>query len=777
MTTPLTKYAGKYGINHDFTTLLAQKSGLTPVFRGFNTQLPGALRDAEQFQKSILFDYTTQQLQDLDAISERRLRKPDIRGSAVPFWSRGNWYNGGGEVKTYRRAGTRSGRWVGSDEDVWAAVQECIIMASKLLNENVYVVEFINHLIIGDQKPIARKRVPRWTTNRPDRQRPFELTSLGMGGFISPERQDQLRGERVALYKHLQQLLTIAFKTSNEDPFKDSEEAVPEMPYQDSTDAWTEGDVSDIEGDESNVDKVSNGIYTFIDFDIVAPLLGDRLNDAERLGLQYWIATTLVHESIHALWIVLHARKTRRETGIALHARIEPYVVTDQIMELGFAMEGRALGGHLKPMWKKPHINFGYWVEPGFPTTNDIARKNSGSAVLQSAALDTAVCAYPVPVSFFEAIHNEDFWQLLPNLGTPLLQIGALKEGVMHVVVLDRDAQNGIRTVRESAAAMNRRTQFDAQINVMMDNLMGMTPDEKRNFQTGYNIHKSLRAIEQYYASSLQLAPLTDQFVENGRRIAVLGDNAAALSEEIAANAQDAAGIEQKYVAVKDSYLQTLRDQFAIVKDVFAAHQARIAALEVLESVQGQDQERRAMLSGWNYDTRVFVRSLVAPLAPDNRVVNELHDMDFQLEITRLRVWDVNTADGGCRDSEEYRKLMQLWRACQSNRGQGSAIVLQNCQHLFHRSKRGQSLLVQGAIKVITAHAVAYSDEMGFFAQAKLELQAVGAQWARLYASGIPRHGRAFLDGWTEVGRMAMDRINAGLARTSFGLNNPVRTL
>jgi hypothetical protein len=37
-------------------------------------------------------------------------------------------------------------------------------------------------------------------------------------------------------------------------------------------------------------------IWTFFDYEYIEPLLNEDLDDSARFGLQYWLATTIVHE-------------------------------------------------------------------------------------------------------------------------------------------------------------------------------------------------------------------------------------------------------------------------------------------------------------------------------------------------------------------------------------------------------------------------------------------------------------------------------------------------
>lgn len=48
---------------------------------------------------------------------------------------------------------------------------------------------------------------------------------------------------------------------------------------------------------------VTDGLRLFVNHDLVAPLLRDDLSDAERLGLQWFVANTLVHEIMVNLFI------------------------------------------------------------------------------------------------------------------------------------------------------------------------------------------------------------------------------------------------------------------------------------------------------------------------------------------------------------------------------------------------------------------------------------------------------------------------------------------
>ena len=157
MHTGLSEWAKKYGPSTEIRSIPpGLRSGLTPISRlGLGRLLSEEEKrlaeENEAFQRQHLFEFTTQELKDLDIISERSFAHSTIQAHIVPFWSRGNWYDGnvsanGAPLRTYPLpAPYFNSRWVSTDDAVWGLLQPILKLASKILVENPKVTNFVRH--------------------------------------------------------------------------------------------------------------------------------------------------------------------------------------------------------------------------------------------------------------------------------------------------------------------------------------------------------------------------------------------------------------------------------------------------------------------------------------------------------------------------------------------------------------------------------------------------------------------------------------------------------
>jgi len=89
--------------------------------------------------------------------------------------------------------------------------------------------------------------------------------------------------------------LRLGFKKSTRELFSDKRTKESEE-----SDAYTTGPFLDGEKPAE--------IWILLDIGIVQALFQDNLPDAVRFGLEYWIASILVHECTHAFWHLIHCK-------------------------------------------------------------------------------------------------------------------------------------------------------------------------------------------------------------------------------------------------------------------------------------------------------------------------------------------------------------------------------------------------------------------------------------------------------------------------------------
>ena len=143
----------------------------------------------------------------------------------------------------------------------------------------------INNLIERNETLIDQERIPKWDPLRPDSEDFNELTSVKLRAFVGPQEESRMTVKRLALFRELAGCLTIAFKIDSEDTISGEQYSQD----RDILEAATEGDY------EEGTKRLRH-IFTFLDCEMLVPLLGTHMNDAERYGLILWVSMTLVHE-------------------------------------------------------------------------------------------------------------------------------------------------------------------------------------------------------------------------------------------------------------------------------------------------------------------------------------------------------------------------------------------------------------------------------------------------------------------------------------------------
>lgn len=133
---PLTEFARKYGVLTG-----THRSGLTPdegsipyIGSPVDTWDP---KLARSYQRSLFQGFTSEELQRLDCLPTRELKPGNLQNQVLPIMGRGTW--DAGPLPDYDRdffypLQDGNGLWdVSSRDDIWNALQPCLILASRIL--------------------------------------------------------------------------------------------------------------------------------------------------------------------------------------------------------------------------------------------------------------------------------------------------------------------------------------------------------------------------------------------------------------------------------------------------------------------------------------------------------------------------------------------------------------------------------------------------------------------------------------------------------------------
>ncbi|TVY29213.1 hypothetical protein LHYA1_G002882 [Lachnellula hyalina] len=148
-------------------------SGLTPIDSLFPTSVNRLSPDErllqqlnkrhEEYQKTQLYQFTTRELVDLDAISSRSLKSPDLSNYTHRIMAYRRWETNvdflSGRTGLYPIGNGYPGDWVATNPIVWTAILPCLQLATRMIM-NFHMLPWFDALLKGDTRPVAGNRLP-----------------------------------------------------------------------------------------------------------------------------------------------------------------------------------------------------------------------------------------------------------------------------------------------------------------------------------------------------------------------------------------------------------------------------------------------------------------------------------------------------------------------------------------------------------------------------------------------------------------------------------------
>ncbi|KAH7354934.1 hypothetical protein BKA65DRAFT_593035 [Rhexocercosporidium sp. MPI-PUGE-AT-0058] len=394
------------------------RSGFTPIRSSFPplpnvpgisaaTRIQNEREDA--FQREFLKDFTVQELVDLDGFTSATLKRSTLRTDRPihRLFASARWevtpspdHQRQDLYPLPNRPGM-SGNWVYGNVLVRNAITPSLRIATQIMS-SIYMLPWFTALLsYGGMATIPTSRIHQ------DDLTTTPLLAGNLKTFSAPlfMTSAMLMDARTRFDRIINELTTscnyqLGFCKARVDP-------------------WDDSNCNKYWG-ITHEDNFQN-IFTFLLYEEVEPLLRPDLTDAERMGAEWNIANTIVHEVCHAFWMV----QKNRSPVIN-----EAYFEDEPVAELGFAMERAVFGGVADPMIEGTDItSIGYWL--GIENTAlDLAFRSTDPLLASPSLLLTQTC-FPIKAEFFEDMQQEDFW--MPNIalyGMSALHARNLKIGV-----------------------------------------------------------------------------------------------------------------------------------------------------------------------------------------------------------------------------------------------------------------------------------------------------------------------------------------------------------
>lgn len=212
-------------------------------------------------------------------------------------------------------------------------------------------------------------------------------------------------------------------------------------------------------------------IYILLAWQEVAPLFRNDLTSSQRLVQQMWLAKVLLHEIIHAYSCAIDIFNVSLPPE-EWQAGNEPYFGDEQVSELGCSMENGFFGGVQEP-FIDPQDVAGLAPRLGIFLTewpND--NPHHERPILLDPPFSRWKVAVPIPVSYFEMIQSNDFWE------SHFRSFGSIKPGpAACAAIRDRNIPNNPywNIVTNTQLSSILQNQTISPIAAMVN----MTPDER----------------------------------------------------------------------------------------------------------------------------------------------------------------------------------------------------------------------------------------------------------------------------------------------------------
>ena len=191
-----------------------------------------------------------------------------------------------------------------------------------------------------------------------------------------------------------------------------------------------------------------------LSIELLEPLLRNDLTGAERMSLQFRVASTVIHESTHAIW-------NRIERNHPYTNHVEPYFEAEPLAELGWSLESKLWGGEAYDMHPTCYSRGGKGLPPmGIFRTEWFAYNHEGymphHPVLERGEYNLERWEedkyyindfWPIPVRWSHGLFQPELWSgPVRALGAKATQMGPLTWGTrLHAD--DRDEAINYRKI------------------------------------------------------------------------------------------------------------------------------------------------------------------------------------------------------------------------------------------------------------------------------------------------------------------------------------------
>lgn len=284
----------------------------------------------------------------------------------------------------------------------------------------------------------------------------------------------------------------------------------------------------------------------------------------------------------------------------------------------------------------------GFWLRKYWPDVTDASLAQEMQPILRDPGPSHMNEIYPIPLSFYQDIQQEDFWNVaVMNFGTKLLQYRASKVGVRYTYRAKDNRSYACRTRERFTPILHPFSILNGQFRVSVDAInaaIQTTPEQRTAMEFGRGI--------------LASSTLEDRFWTDSQ----------AQEQEIQKIA-DSMNTATHILPTPGKRLAFSQVIHGMIKHALENHENMIQTISSLEVVNKTTfPDRRRILREWNRGTRIFLRRLDSHL---RQAGLDAEQELIRLEQARMVLW--NPFDLATQDGADWREfeLMQMVENCQ----------------------------------------------------------------------------------------------------------------
>ncbi|TAQ89685.1 hypothetical protein B7494_g1969 [Chlorociboria aeruginascens] len=480
-------YGAKYGRGGPLRA--AGHSGFTPIPADFPGQNFPFRREIEGYQKSKFLGFTTSELADLDIISERSLKPSDLNNPILPMFRKQKWQasNNPHYPGQFARLShqSRFGKITGHNLQVWAALKPVLRLATLILN-SAHMLPF-DALLLGRRSKINKSRIPPQTPANATSGAVWDPDDFYDGWPLesftkrprasTPAHFAEAQVARDAVFGQLNRHIRMRLKDVTDDEKGDK-----------------------VNGSHGLTTPADRRITIYLNIKDIVILLKSSSNDAEKSSTQWFLAETLVHETMHAINFL---RQYEPNPPPIMH---EPYYQNNIFTELGYEMSQAVFGGvgeAAVPGYEDYRTYFFFWLQTNYPNIVWITARSPNPVLTYPNPVLEAL-RYPIPISFFENIFQTAFWESgVRRLGMDILHADTTKYGSRATIKRKGDRRRydydfTLRRVRDMIVDENRSWLSKTERVARLDSIMNFNPDERKAVLFGQSLSQYNGLVSDY---------------------------------------------------------------------------------------------------------------------------------------------------------------------------------------------------------------------------------------------------------------------------------------